>query len=247
MSCLILRNKQAGLLSLLFLGVVLRLAAKDFWEEKPFTAWNEQEAMKMLSESPWSRTLLVLGGTLAPANAANRLTDLPSLSSAGGNRGSGVGQTGSGNGSGSDSVSLYISWFSSGRVRQALGRLAQIRNHAPESEVKKFVDEPSEDYQIAVAGPLMEAFNSLSLADFKPKTFLSSKKDKSKTLPLKSYVAPKERKDGMAIFSFERQFNGQPAFDLEDQEVVFVASGKKVVLKASFKLAKMMNSGSLDI
>ncbi len=248
MCCSMLRHKTAGLLALLlFLGVVLKVVAKDFWEAKPFTEWSEQEAMKMLSESPWSRTLLVLGGTLAAAKAANRVTDLPSLSGTGAGRGTGVGQAGSGIGSGGDSVSLYVSWFSSGRIRQALGRLAQIRNHAPESEVKKFVEQPSEDYQICVAGPALEAFNSLSLADFKPKTFLVSKKDKSKSLPLKGYVAPKERSDGMVVFSFERQLNGKPAFGLEDQEVEFVAQGKKIVLKASFKLAKMMDAGNLDL
>ena len=241
-----LRNKQAGLLAMLLLfKVVLTFAAKDFWEEKPFTEWNEQEAMKMLSVSPWSRTLTVLGGTLAPANAANRVTDLPSLSQAGGGRG--VSQAGLGYGSGGDSVDVYVSWFSSGRIRQALARLAQIRNHTPDSEVKAFAERPSEDYQICVAGPVLEIFNSLSLADFKPKTFLVSKKDKSKSLPLKSYTAPRERSDGMVVFSFERQLNGKPAFGLEDQEVEFVAQGKKVVLKASFKLAKMLSAGNLDL
>ncbi len=235
------RHKHAGLLAtLLFLGVVLRVAARDFWEAKPFTAWNEPEAMKMLSESPWARTLTVLGGTLAPAHAANRVTDLPSLSTTGAGRGTGAGQAGSGYGHGGDSVPLYISWFSSGRIRQALGRLAQIRNHAPESEVKKFVEQPSKDYQIAISGPMLEPFNSLALADFKPKTFLSSKKDKSKILPLKNYVAPNQRSDGMAVFFFERHLNGKPAFGLEDQEVEFAAQGRKIVLKASFKLAKMM-------
>ena len=247
MGCSTPRYKYLSLAALLLLGVVLRTVAKDFWEAKPFAEWSEPEAMKMLSESPWSRTLLVLGGTLAPAQAANRVTDLPNLSTSGAGRGTGVGQAGSGYGSGGDSVSVYISWFSSGRIRQALGRLAQIRNHAPESEVKKFVERSSEDYQICVAGPALEAFNSLSLADLKPKTFLVSKKDKAKTIPLKSYVAPKERSDGMAVFSFERQLEGKPAFGLEDQEVEFVAQGKKIVLKASFKLAKMMNAGNLDL
>ena len=51
----------------------------------------------------------------------------------------------------------------------------------------------------------------------------------------------------MAVFSFERQLNGRPAFALEDQEVEFVAQAKKVVLKASFKLAKMMSAGNLDL
>ena len=115
MGCSTPRYKCLSLAALLLLGVVLRTVAKDFWEAKPFAEWSEPEAMKMLSESPWSRTLLVLGGTLAAAKAANRVTDLPSLSGTGAGRGTGVGQAGSGYGSGGDSVPLYVSWFSSGR------------------------------------------------------------------------------------------------------------------------------------
>jgi len=232
---------------LLVLGLVLRAAAKDFWEPKPFTEGNEQEAMRMLSESPWSRKLLVLGGTMAPAQAANRVTDLPSLSTTGARRGHRLRPAWIGLWERQRFGAALYQLVSSGRIRQALGRLAQIRNHAPESEVKKFVEQPPDDYQISVSGPALEAFNTLSLADFKPKTFLSSKKDISKTLPLKSYVAPKERSDGMVVFSFERQLNGKPAFGPEDQEVEFVAHGQKIVLKASFKVAKMMTAGNLDI
>ncbi len=249
MSCSMHRPKQVGWLAmLLFLGVVLRVAATDFWEAKPFTEWNEQEAMKLLSESPWARTLTVLGGTLAAGQAANRVTDLPTLSTTGAGRATGsmVGQPGSGFGT-DDAVPLYVTWFSSGRIRQALGRLAQLRHHAPESEVKKFVEQPAEDYQIGVSGPLLDSFNVLSLDNFKQKTFLSSKKDKSKKIPLKGYVPPNKRNDGTAIFSFERQIDGKPAFGLEDQEVEFVAQGKKILLKVSFKLAKMMDAGNLDL
>jgi hypothetical protein len=104
-----------------------------------------------------------------------------------------------------------------------------------------------EDYQIAVIAPIMGAFNDLSLEDFKPKTFLTSRKDKSKKIPLKSYIAPKNRSDGVALFSFPRLQDGKPVFRLEDQEVEFSAQGRTMALKASFKLAKMMAGGKLDL
>jgi hypothetical protein len=246
MSCLIRRKSNSAAL-LLCLGVVLGAATKDFWETKPFTEWNEQEVMKMLSESPWARTLNVFGGTLAAAQAANRVTDLPTLSTTGAGRGSGFGLPGTGYGTGGDSVPLYVNWFSSSKIRQAFGRLALLRNEAPEAEIKKYLAEPRQDYEIAISGPLMDPFNSLTLSDFKSKTSLSSKKDKSKTIPLKNYVQPKDRKDGMAIFFFERQISGKPAFNPDDQEVEFSAQGKKIILKASFKLSKMMDAGNLDL
>ncbi len=93
----------------------------------------------------------------------------------------------------------------------------------------------------------MHSFNEVSLDDLKQKTFLSSKKYRSKKILLKSYAPPKDRSDRMAVFSFERQINGKPAFGLEDQEVEFSAKGKKIFLKASFNLPKMIHEANLDL
>ena len=97
------------------------------------------------------------------------------------------------------------------------------------------------------APPIMGGFNDLSLEDFKPRTFLTSKKDKSKMIPLKSYTAPRDRSDGVALFSFPRSLDGKPAFRLEDQEVEFSTQGRNITLKDSFKLAKMTIEGRLDL
>ena len=249
MGCSMHRFRRAGwLVLLLFLGVVLRVAARDFWESKPFTEWTEEEAMKMLADSPWTRTVSVLAGTLGLDKAPEWPKDLPSLSSTGAGRqtSSLVGMAGKISYGTTDLAPLYISWLSSGRIRQALGRLSQLRNQVPESEVKKLLGQPIGDYQIAIFGPLTNSFNEVSLGDLKQKTFLSSKKDKSKRIPLKSYTPPKDHSDSMAVFSFERQLNGKPVFGPEDQEIEFDAQGKKIFLKTSFKLAKMVDGANLD-
>ena len=132
-------------------------------------------------------------------------------------------------------------------MRQALDRLGRFRVKAPDSAAIRLSERPMEDYQIAVIAPIMGAFNALSLEDFKPKTFLTSKKDKSKKVPLKSYTAPKNRSDGVALFSFSRLLDEKPVFGLEDQEVEFSAQGRTMALKASFKLARMMADGKPDL
>ena len=104
-----------------------------------------------------------------------------------------------------------------------------------------------EEYMISVNGPFVDALNDLSFDDLKQKTFLVSKKDKSRKVGLKSYLPPKERKDSVALFSFPRQLNDKAAFVAEDDEVEFVAQGRKVNLKMSFKLQKMMTEGKLDL
>ncbi len=117
----------------------------------------------------------------------------------------------------------------------------------PEAEVRKFAEAPVEDYQIAVTGPMLDAFNQLSLSSFQEKTFLTSKKNKAKKIALKRYEAPKDRQDGVAMFSFPRLIDGKPALASEDDEVEFVAQGSKINLKASFKLARMMSDGKPDL
>jgi hypothetical protein len=239
--------------SLAFTGI-LTIFSKDFWEEKSFTEWTEQEAMKLISDSPWARPLSVLGSILgARQTATTRSSELPNVATAERGRsssqamstGTAMGENG---GIGSrDPVPVYVRWLSSVRMRQALGRLGRFRVKAPELEDRKFVEQPVEDYEIAVIAPIMGAFNDLSLGDFKPKTFLTSRKDKAKRISLKGYTAPKGRSDGVALFAFPRLLDGKPVFGLEDQEVEFSAQGGMINLKATFKLARMMTDGKPDL
>jgi hypothetical protein len=247
-------NQVASVVLALLFTLVLTAFSKDFWDEKPFTEWTEQEAMKLISDSPWARPLTVLGSILGAGQTVNiRSSELPNVATAGGGRSSGTAMStgtamGQSEGFAANSpVPVYVRWLSSVRIRQALGRLGQIQSKAPESDARKFAEQPMEDYQIAVIAPVMNAFNALSLEDFRQKTFLASRKDKSKRIPLKSYTAPKDRSDGVALFSFLRSLDGKPGFGLEDQELEFLAQGGKITLKASFKLARMLTDGKPDL
>ena len=229
----------------------LSVWAKDFWEEKPFTQWDEKQSLSLLSDSPWSRTQTVLSGTLKGKSSSgesfgNRTADLPRIARPGENSGADLARSGI-NFSGTESIPVYVRWYSSTRVRQALGRLGQLKNNAPEAEVKKFVEEPKEDYLISIVAPLMDAFDQASLESLQGKTFLVSKKNSSKKLMLKSYTAPKDRNDGIALFSFSRTLEGKPAFEPSDEEVQFVTELGKLGIKVSFKLAKMMTDQKLDL
>jgi hypothetical protein len=245
---------MACLVASLVFTAILTLFSNDFWEEKPFTQWSEQEAMNLISNSPWARPLSVLGSILgARKTVTNRSSELPNVATREKGRSSEVAMStgtemGENAGFGpNDPVPVYVRWHSSVRMRQALDRLGRFRVKAPDSAAIRISEQPMEDYQIAVIAPIMGAFNDLSLEDFKPKTFLTSKKDKSKKVPLKSYTAPKNRGDGVALFSFSRLLDEKPVFGLEDQEVEFSAQGRTMALKASFKLARMMADGKPDL
>ena len=241
--------RSAVSIAVLVIGSTFNVLGKDFWDDKPFTEWSQQEAMKILSESPWARTQTVMAGVLGAGQQQSnnsRVKDLPRVQSPGSNSGAGLSQAGVSFGAG-DSVPLFIRWHSSARIRQALGRLGQLQQNVPEAEARKFAETSVEDYQIAVTGPLLDAFNQMSLSSFQEKTFLTSKKNKAKRIALKSYAAPKDRQDGIALFSFSRLVDGKPALTAEDDEIEFVAQGGKINVKASFKLSKMMSDGKLDL
>ena len=253
------------------LGVLtVTLWAKDFWEEKPFTSWTEKEAVRILSDSPWGKIQQVNllssewdGGqvnnpvgnipprTTPPAGGrAGETGDVQGDPSSGRNvnvPGAGVpggyGETGSAN----RSVPFQVSWYSSVKVRQAMGRLGQLQSGVSAEQVNSFVQQPVGAYIIAVSGPLMKPLEQASLESLKGKSFLISKKVKNKKLQLKEYVSPKERKDGLALFTFPRELEGKPSLDAADEEVQFVAEPAGLQIKANFKLAKMMTDGKLDI
>jgi hypothetical protein len=243
--------------------------AKDFWEEKPFTSWSQKEALRILSDSPWGKIQHItlpssewdLGGVTTPSGnvpppisspqggAVGRTGDVQGDSSSGRNApGAGVpGGYGGEPGGASRSVPFQVSWYSSAKVRQAVGRLGQLQGGVSTEQVNSFVQQPVENYIIAVSGPLMKPLEQATLESLKGKTFLISKKVKNKKLELKEYVPPKERKDGLALFTFPRELEGKPSLDAADEEVQFVAEPAGVQIKTTFKLSKMMTDGKLDI
>jgi hypothetical protein len=224
---------------LAILGTVWTLLAKDFWETKDFKQWNEQEAMAMLSNSPWSRVNTI------PGNYGGSAT--PQVMQAGSlaNTGASIGQSQGLGGSGS--VPLYIRWYSSQKVRQSMCRMGLLRGSLTEKQADEFLQQPMPDYVISISSPMMEPFNQVPYETIKLKTFLLSKKDKAKKIELKSYSPPKERTDGLAIFNFARTFNGAPSVELSDDEMVFVTQVGPTKFQANFKLGKMMVDDKLDL
>ena len=52
------------------------LVAADFWEEKDFTAWSDEEVQVMLTASPWTRNVTILTGVPGDAVPGDAGDDL---------------------------------------------------------------------------------------------------------------------------------------------------------------------------
>ena len=247
--------KQSKTFPVLFLlvifGLVLTLWAKEYWEQKTYNQWNEQEARSMLTHSPWSQISTVsenyagsgppgslhMGGTPTSAPDARQMGAGPTSSDRG--MSSGIG--------GGNSIPLYTRWCSSQRVRQATARLGMLRGNLTEAAAQEFLKQDMPDYAICISCRIMEPFNSVTLDLLKPKTFLLSRKDKSKKIELKSYSPPRERQDKLAVFMFPRTLDGKPTVELADEEITFVTEFGPNKFRGTFKLARMVVNGDLDL
>jgi len=226
--------------AILAAGLWVAILAKDFWQEKPFTQWSESEALMLVSNSPWAKTLNVpgdYGGAFVPrfvSGGGPGASQAPSLSTTQGH-------------GGENSTPLYIRWYSSAKTRQAIARLSVLRKLSSEEAVQRFLEQPMPDLLLAISGPVMEPFEKKSLQDLKPVTFLLSRNDKNKKIELKDYQSPKQTQDGSALYIFPRLLNDAPCLGLADDEAIFVSELGKLKIRAVFKLARMVVDGKLDI
>jgi len=247
-------------------GLTLVALAADFWDEKPFTAWSEKEARRVLSDSPWSKTVqvpLTDGATdlekgkepprgvppvsPQPGGGTTGDPDHRNPSSSPGIPGAAGGAADAAAGNGVWSAPFQVAWYSASTVREAIGRLGQLQGKISEEQLKGFVQGPAQDYVVAVSGPLMRPFEETGLPGLKGKTFLISKRNKHKKLEVKEYVSPKDRKDGLALFLFPRTTEGQAKLEIGDEEVQFVSEVAGLRIKTAFELSKMVVQGRLDI
>ncbi len=235
-------SKNQIWIALLFLlaGMESVFLAKDFWQEKPFTQWSENEAMMLLSNSPWAKTQPVKGDygkvfvphqidTSSPGGAVRTPAMNPTQ------------------GYDENSISLYVRWHSSTKIRQAIGRLGLLRKVYTEEMARQFIDQEMPDIIVSITGSSMEPFEKLTVEETQLKTFLLSKKDKNKKVALKTFMSPQETQDGSALFLFPRLLEGKASIELADEEIYFVTEVGKAKIRTLFKLTAMMVDGKLDI
>ena len=127
-----MKLKLAGTLAGWLIACV-PLMAIDFWEAKDFTAWSDKEVRKMLSDSPWSREVVILTPDLSLASRVGGLTGgvvgnggrAGRAAGGGGVAGDGAGNLGGGSFLASPHrTPLVVRWASAQPVKQALARLA---------------------------------------------------------------------------------------------------------------------------
>ena len=152
--------KKLALSLILLLGFgLVSLHAADFWETKDFKDWKPKEVQRMLTNSPWTRTVsLSMGGSFGGMggrmgggmDASQSSGRVPGMGGGGGgrrgNRSSGMDMDEM-----RPSLNVYVRWLSALPVRQALVR-NNFGDEVTGEAAMKLLELEDERYIIAVAG-----------------------------------------------------------------------------------------------
>jgi len=234
--------------------LAISLWAADFWQSKPYTEWSDKEVQKLLSNSPWSKEVVVSlgGGSGGGSGKGSRKGgggggggdagfDGPAMGSGGGGAGGrGVQEVGGGAPSGgTPTMNLVVSWRTALPLRQAIAKQKHPDDAATSREAKKLIEEPQKWYIIVVSGlPARMGRGGPELKEM-------LMKNTSLSIKGKEPIVPEDLQSGgtSAIFLFPKTVT----IDMDDKEVEFSTKLGQNVVKAKFKLKDMTFNGKLDL
>jgi hypothetical protein len=238
-------KKTAGLLVLFCFG----LAAADFWQ-KPYTEWSDKDTAKMMTDSPWAKSVSVSmsgpgGAGGAPPMPPGGGGGFGGPGGPGGPQGGGGSEFGPGaQGSAPPTFDVVARWQSALPIRQAFVRLKFGAEADKSAEAGKILEQQDKPYEIVLSGPMGmflggkpgDAAKALSEV-----SFLSSRR--TGEIKAVQIEVGKPGKTMDVVFAFPRSM----PFTVEDKEVELVTKLGTSTLKYKFKLKDMVLNGKLEM
>jgi hypothetical protein len=242
--------------------LALGLWAADSWQNKPAADWSDKDVQKVLTNSPWAKSINVTaGGLMDSAGMQGRGArgyggdDSPpspgvAAQMPGGSPGAPGGNVASRNlgdgglgGQTAPSIAVTVVWESALPVKQALARRKFGAEAATSAEAKKFLEEDP-GYLIAVAGipdAIIQASAAHGKAALLQRTSLSAK-GKPQLHASGVEVGP-PGKVTEVIFTFSKT----APFGMDDKDVEFSTQFGAVAVRYKFRLKDMLYQGKLEL
>ena len=223
---------------------------------KPYTAWSDKDIRKIMTESPWSRSVSVIldfipDGSLLRARGSMPGPNGPGVAETGG--GLGVGQSAPPPGApppgplqtGPPKTTLIVRWQSATVVQQALVK-SQYGDKAETSPEAQKRLEPNAAYYIIAVGNLPASQKLRDAEARKELLGMTTLTINGKDHPIVAKdVVYVEGGDGTieARFLFPRDF----VLTADDKEVDFATMFGKAAVKAKFNLKNIAIDGKLGL
>jgi hypothetical protein len=261
------RKSILGILAAAILAAVC-WAGGDPWKDKPYTQWDEKDIQRVMTSSPWMRSVSVVaawkpadydlpGDNPHPAQQQSQssptgggMGSKPGSAGGGGSNGPGPGSSGADSAPSIPQAEFAVYWMSSRTMRAALGRRQVLHGGKDPADVEKFVNQPLEEYEIVVQGRDMAPFVNNDEQFFQSNASLEIKKSKEKVSP--SRVTFERGADGKtvtgAFFFFpKKSAGGENIVAPDEKSVQFTVSLGKSTLKADFDPRKMDDQKGPDL
>ena len=253
-------------------AAALAWASSAPWKDKPYQQWDQKDVQRVLSDSPWSKTVQVDAKWQPQETQEGRQPVAPQNTSTGaGSSGSssGMGRPGGGGGSspapspsagggyGTPSVGnstpevpFAVRWFSSRTVREAIVRSAVLSGSMKEEDAEKQLAQPVDAYQVLISGPQMSPFESAEESAIKQEATLTTKKGKQKIEASKVEIqrGPDGKTVRALVISFPKKTaTGEATIGADEKGAEFALSNTSVAIKTSFDFSKMYDAQGRDL
>ena len=208
------------------------------WNSKPLTDWDRNDVRTILYNSPWVKHFTHTRRALEfeipdPGPTGMELRGYHAKES---------------KEDGAETTEFYIRWVSSRTLREASARRAALLRSGPSSVADQKVAQALDDFEVAVAGPDLSAFDGADERTLKSKCFLwvSSKR---KIAPSRvEFARSGNGKVRGVLFRFPRKMpDGEPFISTHDSRVWFIEYGGGVEIRVVFNLKAMVDNSGPDL
>jgi hypothetical protein len=253
------------LVPIFLLPIAVCLWAADFWQAKPFADWNDKDVQKMITNSPWAKSISVAmsgptasmpGGAVAGAGGDGTDPAKPISEGGGGRGGRGGAAAVTPAGGGGASGDVVLRWQSALPVKQALARVKYGAEATTSTEAKEALDRQETAYVIvASGGALRSAFRG------DPEAIRKALIDQTRlSVKGKEPLKPADVQVGTSGAGGARGRGGPPPaieiyflfpkstpLTVDDKEVEFATKIGDLALKNKFQLKNMVFNGKLEL
>lgn len=251
-----MRCRVAVLLACLALAVAAW--AGDPWKEKSYKEWNEAEANKILTDSPWARQITVIatwriGDKALPPSEAQHTGGAGAAGEPSGGIGTNVTNAINAKLDGASSrdstqTRFVLRWGSARTAREAVARLSILRGMS-QMEAEKLMSLPVAEHQLVLYGPDMTPFAKSNEKGLMDTTSLTLKKNKQKISP--SRVEIRTSQGGKIISGIVFYFpmnspTGAPLIAPDEKGVEFECRTDLTSIRQTFEPQKMSSKAGPD-
>jgi len=228
----------------------------DFWTARDFLEWNEKEVSKLLTNSPWARTVsMTMGGGGGGGRGGG---GRGGGGRGGGGGGGGFGGGGGGGGGGGTRTpgsygggyggpgmqrNFIVRWMSALPVKQALVKAQYGEEAGTAEEAQEFINRTETHYVVGVSGfpSRMAQMGQRDPDRLKQESFLK-RKGKENIFP-EDFQMRGGEEEAEVFLMFPRT----DAITLDDKDVELQLKMGQITIKRKFKLKDMVYNDKLEL